>query len=97
MASEQNNIQDSFLNQLRKEREQVQITTTSGFKFKCRIKGFDRFSIMTEAGDFEQIVFKHAIAMISVKRGFSNKIKVQNVEAKDKKEDKQDDKKEDKE
>jgi host factor-I protein len=76
MTAESTNIQDMFLNQLRKDREQVMIATTSGFKFKGRIKGFDRFSILVESGENEQIVFKHAIATISVKRGFSNKLKI---------------------
>jgi len=83
MAIEQNSTQDAFLNQLRKEREQVQITTTNGFKIKCRIRGFDRFSLHVESGDWEQIIFKHAIATISVKRGFSNKLKIGATPAKE--------------
>ncbi len=81
-----NNIQDSFLNQARKERETVLLTTTNGFKIKCRIKAFDRFSILIESGDYEQIIFKHAIASISVKREFSNKMKLQKTKPGEKEE-----------
>jgi host factor-I protein len=83
MTPELNNIQDAFLNQLRKDREQIQITTTNGFRIKCRIKGFDRFSILVESGEYEQLIFKHAVASISVKRGFFNKIKMSPAESDD--------------
>lgn len=77
-----NNIQDAFLNQLRREREPVQITTMGGFKIKCRIKAFDRYSVLAESGDYEQIIFKHAIASISVRKNFSNKLTIQPAQAK---------------
>jgi|GEM_PF-2099848 len=79
MASDQNMIQDSFLNQVRKGREQVTIVTSSGYKIKCRVKAFDRFSILVESGDTEQLIFKHDISGISVKRGFTNKLKIKSA------------------
>ena len=76
MAAELINLQDAFLNQLRIEREIVQITTMNGFKIKCRIKGFDKFSILVDTGDSETIIFKHSISTITVRKEFSNKLKM---------------------
>jgi host factor-I protein len=76
MAAEQINLQDAFLNQLRIEREQVNITTMNGFKIKCRIKGFDKFSILVDTGDSEQIIFKHSISTIAVRKEFTNKLRI---------------------
>jgi host factor-I protein len=78
MPSEQVNIQDQFLNQARRERDIVLITLMSGFKIKCRVKGFDRFSILVESGENEQIIFKHAVSSISVHKSFSNKMRIDN-------------------
>lgn len=79
MTAEQINLQDAFLNQLRIDREQVTITTMNGFKIKCRIKGFDKFSILVDSGDSEQIIFKHSISTISVRKEFTNKLRITQV------------------
>src|SRR5205814_9425033 len=58
----QNNIQDNFLNQARRERMGVTIYLISGVKLTGRIKSFDKYSLILEAGSQEQLIFKHAIS-----------------------------------
>ena len=72
---QQNTIQDSFLNSARKERSSVTIYLMSGVKLTGRIKSFDKYSVILEAGSQEQLIFKHAISTVAVGRshGFSEK------------------------
>ena len=65
----QNNIQDNFLNQARRERMGVTIYLISGVKLTGRIKSFDKYSLILEAGSQEQLIFKHAISTVSLPRG----------------------------
>ena len=59
-------IQNEFLNEARKNRTRLSIFLTSGKRLTGRIKSFDRFSIVLDAGGgAEEMVFKHAIATIS--------------------------------
>jgi host factor-I protein len=65
----QNTIQDSFLNSARKDRSNVTIYLMSGVKLTGRIKSFDKYSVILEAGSQEQLIFKHAISTVSLPRG----------------------------
>ena len=65
----QNNIQDNFLNQARRERTGVTLYLISGVKLTGRIKSFDKYSLILEAGSQEQLIFKHAISTVSLPRG----------------------------
>ena len=58
------NIQDAFLNTVRRERDAVTIYLMNGAKLSGRIKSFDKFSVLLESGGQEQLVFKHAISTI---------------------------------
>jgi host factor-I protein len=62
------NIQDAFLNTVRREKTTVTIYLLSGAKLTGRIRSFDKFSILLEAVSHEQLVFKHAIETISQSR-----------------------------
>jgi host factor-I protein len=68
-TQQQNTIQDSFLNSARKERNNVTIYLMSGVKLTGRIKSFDKYSLILEAGSQEQLIFKHAISTVSLPRG----------------------------
>jgi len=68
-TGQQNTIQDSFLNSARKERSNVTIYLMSGVKLTGRIKSFDKYSVILEAGSQEQLIFKHAISTVSLPRG----------------------------
>ncbi len=62
------NIQDAFLNTVRREKTTVMIYLVNGAKLTGRIRSFDKFSILMEAGSQEQLIFKHAISTISQSR-----------------------------
>lgn len=64
----QQNIQDAFLNTLRREKSTVTINLLHGATVSGRIKSFDKFSVVFEAGNQELLVFKHAIATIGIAR-----------------------------
>ena len=58
------NIQDSFLNNARKEKGLVTIYLLSGVKLSGRIKSFDKYSLVLETSNQEQLIFKHAISTV---------------------------------
>ena len=68
------NLQDAFLNQLRRDRTTVTIHLVNGFRIMGKIKGFDRFALLIENSGQEQMVFKHAISTISIAKTFRNYI-----------------------
>lgn len=59
------NLQDVFLNQVRKEHIAVTIYLTNGFQLKGMVKGFDSFTVVLESEGKQQLVYKHAISTIS--------------------------------
>ncbi len=62
------NIQDSFLNQARKEKTSVTIHLMGGVKLSGKIKSFDKFALVMEINHQEQLIFKHAISTVVVSR-----------------------------
>lgn len=58
------NIQDAFLNTVRREKDTVTIYLMNGAKLSGRIKSFDKFSVLLESGSQDQLIFKHAISTI---------------------------------
>ena len=62
------NIQDSFLNNARKEKGLVTIYLLSGVKLSGRIKSFDKYSLVLETSNQEQLIFKHAISTVVTAR-----------------------------
>jgi len=69
------NIQDAFLNTVRREKTTVMIYLVNGAKLTGRIRSFDKFSVLLEAGSHEQLVFKHAISTISQTRRASGDLR----------------------
>ena len=63
------NIQDSFLNGARKDKSPITIYLLSGVKLTGRIRSFDKYSVVLEAGNQEQLIFKHAISTVVMPRG----------------------------
>jgi len=66
------NIQDSFLNTARKDKTQVTIYLLSGVKLTGRIRSFDKYSVVLETNNQEQLIFKHAISTVVMARGSSH-------------------------
>ena len=58
------NIQDSFLNNARKDKIVLTIYLMSGVKLTGRIKSFDKYSLVLETNNQEQLIFKHAISTV---------------------------------
>ncbi|ANB61965.1 host factor-I protein [Anoxybacillus voinovskiensis] len=56
------NIQDQFLNQLRKDGTQVTVFLLNGFQLRGLIKGFDNFTVLLEVQGKQQLIYKHAIS-----------------------------------
>lgn len=67
------NLQDTFLNQLRKERTSVVIYLTNGVRLKGIIKGFDNFVVLLKEAT-EQLIYKHAISTIMPEKAVDIKI-----------------------
>jgi host factor-I protein len=62
-ASKNLNLQDNYLNQLRKEKISVIIYLTNGVRLKGLIKAFDNFVILLKENT-ESLIYKHAISTI---------------------------------
>lgn len=64
MAKTHFNIQDQFLNQVRKARIQVVVSLQSGETIRGFIRSFDSFCIIIENEQDVMLVYKHALNMI---------------------------------
>ncbi len=63
------NIQDSFLNTARKDKAPITIYLLSGVKLTGRIRSFDKYSVVLETNNQEQLIFKHAISTVVMAKG----------------------------
>jgi host factor-I protein len=71
MEKQVQNIQDIFLNNARRDKAVTTIYLVSGVKLTGRIKSFDKYSVVLESSNQEQLIFKHAISTVSAGRSFS--------------------------
>ncbi|WP_100404402.1 RNA chaperone Hfq [Bacillus solitudinis] len=62
------NIQDQFLNQLRKDNISVTVFLLNGFQLRGHVKAFDNFTIILETEGKQQLVYKHAISTFAPQR-----------------------------
>ncbi len=62
-ANKGQNLQDFFLNQLRKERVPVVVYLTNGVRLKGFVKGFDSFVVLLKETQ-DLLIYKHAISTI---------------------------------
>ena len=62
------NIQDSFLNTARKDKSVITIYLLSGVKLTGRIRSFDKYSVVLDTNNQEQLIFKHAISTVVMSR-----------------------------
>ena len=63
------NIQDTFLNTIRKDKTPITIYLVSGVKLTGKIRSFDKYSVLLENNSQEQLIFKHAISTVVSNRG----------------------------
>ena len=64
MASDRQNLQDAFLNQIRKEKNYVTVFLINGVKLQGVITWFDNFCILLRRDGQSQLVYKHAVSTI---------------------------------
>ena len=64
MASSQSNLQDNFLNVVRKTKNPVTLFLVNGVKLQGVITWFDNFSVLLRREGTVQLVYKHAISTV---------------------------------
>ncbi|PKM79775.1 MAG: RNA chaperone Hfq [Firmicutes bacterium HGW-Firmicutes-14] len=79
MTKPQINLQDSFLNQVRKENIPVTIYLVNGFQLKGIVRGFDNFTVILEYEGKQQMVYKHAISTITPFKAISTAFNTEQV------------------
>ncbi len=60
----QQSLQDTFLNQLRKEKAPVTLFLVNGVKLQGIVTWFDNFSVLLKRDAHAQLVYKHAISTV---------------------------------
>lgn len=58
------NLQDNFLNQLRRDNILTTIFLINGYQIKGTVKIFDNFTILLDVEGKQQLVYKHAVSTI---------------------------------
>lgn len=58
------NLQDAFLNKVRKENIDITIFLVNGYQIKGIVKGFDNYTIILESDGKQQLIYKHAVSTI---------------------------------
>ncbi len=58
------NLQDVFLNQVRKEQIHITVFLISGYQIKGLVKGFDAYTIVINTDGKQQMIYKHAISTL---------------------------------
>ena len=59
------NLQDVFLNQVRKEHVPITIYLINGFQIKGFVKGFDSYTIVLDSEGKQHLIYKHAVSTIT--------------------------------
>ncbi|OPL08410.1 MAG: hypothetical protein AVO33_10665 [delta proteobacterium ML8_F1] len=56
------NLQDVFLNQVRKDHTMITVFLISGYQIRGLVKGFDNYTIILDSDGKQQMIYKHAIS-----------------------------------
>ena len=70
------NLQDSYLNQLRKDKTPVVVYLTNGVRLRGAIKSFDNFVILLEEST-QSLIYKHAVSTIVPERNIEVRFETQ--------------------
>ena len=62
------NLQDAFLNQLRRDKTTVTMFLMNGFQMHGLVRGFDGFTVVLESDGKQQLIYKHAISTVVTPR-----------------------------
>ncbi|MHB0884549.1 MAG: RNA chaperone Hfq [Bacillota bacterium] len=66
------NLQDAFLNQVRKDNVPITMYLVNGVQLKGMVKGFDNFTVILESDGKQSLVYKHAVSTITPARPINN-------------------------
>lgn len=58
----QGQMQDVFLNSLRRNNIMVTVFLMNGFQLKGLIKSYDNYTVLLESDGKQQLIYKHAIS-----------------------------------
>ena len=64
MTDKKHNLQDVFLNHVRKEKVAVTVFLVNGVKLQGIVSWFDNFCILLRRDGHVQLVYKHAVSTI---------------------------------
>ena len=59
------NLQDTFLNNLRKNNTFITVFLLNGFQLKGIVKSYDNFTVLLEVDGKQHLIYKHAISTFS--------------------------------
>ncbi len=59
-----NNLQETFLTQVRRERLSVTVFLMNGYQMRGYVTGFDAFTVVLTTDGKQQVIYKHAISTI---------------------------------
>ncbi len=62
------NLQDGFLNQVRKENTEIKLVLLDGSELVGWVRGFDNFTVIVASQLTQHLIYKHAIAQIVIPR-----------------------------
>ena len=68
MAKTSINLQDSFLNQVRKDNVEIQLVLLDGSTLLGHVRGFDNFTVIVNGPQAQHLIYKHAIAHVVSQR-----------------------------
>jgi host factor-I protein len=68
MARTTMNLQDGFLNQVRKENTEIKMVLLDGSELVGHVRGFDNFTVIVASQATQHLIYKHAIAQIVIPR-----------------------------
>ena len=58
------NLQDAFLNQVRKDKLSLTVFLMNGFQLHGIVRAFDGFTVLLDSDGKQQLIYKHAISTI---------------------------------
>ena len=58
------NLQDVFLNQVRKDKIDITVFLLNGFQMRGLVTGFDSYTVVLDCDGKQELIYKHAISTI---------------------------------
>ena len=58
------NLQDAFLNQVRKDKLSLTVFLMNGFQLHGIVRAFDGFTVLLDSDGKQQLIYKHAISTV---------------------------------